>query len=187
MYYGYLSDNFDQKTAKGLILDFAQGKKFLVSDFLVGESFDNIKSGDVLLVPSLSYFGLNLLKSLAGCVSLAQNGVEIIFIEQPELSICGENFDKTLAMFKSMLAAEKGFISNRVRAGQKAAKQKGAKLGRPKGSAGKSKILDNYRSEILGYVQKGVSTVAIMKIINSSLDKAVSYFTFRNYVEGLRS
>ena len=88
-------------------------------------------------------------------------------------------------MFKSMLDSERGFISSRARAGMMIAKKNGAKLGRPKGVSKKVKNLDQYKNEIRGYLQKGISVVAIMKIINSSLDEAVSYFSFKRYVEGL--
>jgi len=185
MFYGLFSKNFDQKLARVSILDYAQQNQFLIGDFLDSENLSLVKSGDVLVVPNLSYFGLNLLKSLAGCVALGEGGVQIHFIEQSELSICGDNFDKTLAMFKSMLEAERGFLSARAKAGMKVAKQNGVKLGRPKGSSKKVKVLDKYKNEIVGYLQKGISVVAIMKIINDGLDEAVSYFSFKKYIDGL--
>ena len=186
MFYGLLSKNFDQKTAKTAILDYAQKNQYLISDFLGSEDLSVIKSDDVLIVPNLSYFGLNLLKSLAACVSLGENGVQIHFIEQKKLSICGDKFADRLGTFREMLGSERGFISARAKEGMRVAKKNGAKLGRPRGSDNKSKILDKYKSEILDYMQKGISTVAIMKIINCGLEKAVSYFTFKNYVANLR-
>ncbi len=186
MFYGLFSKNFDAEIAKVAILNYAQKNQFLVGDFLDSENLSLVKSGDVLIVPNLSYFGLNLLKSLAACVSLGKNGVEIHFIEQLGLSICGDKFADRLETFREMLNSERSFISARAKEGMRVAKQNGAKLGRPKGSSNKSKVLDKYKGEILDYMQKGISTVSIMKIINCSLEKTVSYFTFKNYVAGLR-
>lgn len=186
MFYGLFSKNFDSEIARVAILGYAQKNQFLVGDFLGSENLSGVKSGDVLIVPNLSYFGLNLLKSLAACVSLGENGVQIHFIEQSGLSICGDKFADRLETFREMLGSERGFISARAKAGMRVAKQNGARLGRPRGSANKSKVLDKYKGEILDYMQKGISTVAIMKIINCGLEKAVSYFTFKNYVAELR-
>jgi DNA invertase Pin-like site-specific DNA recombinase len=185
MYYGLLNKTFDSKFAKSQILEFAQDKQFLVSNFV--NDFSNAESGDVLLVPNISYFGLNLIKSLDACVSLGEHGVSIFFVEQPELSIEGDGFSEKLATFKAMLESERGFISARAKAGMKAAKAKGVKLGRPKGSSQKVKALDKHKNEILGYLKKEISTTAIMKLINSNLEKPLSYFTFKNYVDHLNT
>lgn len=184
MIYGYLGKNFDQKQIRVLILEYAQGEQLLVGDFLDSENLLSIKSGDILLVPNLSYFGLNIIKSLSVCVSLGENGVQIHFIEQSGLSICGDKLSDRLATFRAMLDSERGFISARAMAGMKVAKAKGVKLGRPKGP-GKIPILDNYQKEIVNYLKKGVSVVPIMKVINSQLDESISYFRFKRYVEGL--
>jgi len=186
MFYGLFNGNFDSEISKIAILGYAQKNQFLISDFIDSENLPIVKSGDVLVVPNLSYFGLNLLKSLATCVSLGDKGVQIHFIEQSNLSIYGEKFKDRLETFRQMLISEQSFISIRAKAGMRIAKQNGVKLGRPRGSNNKSKVLDKFKTEILDYMQKGISTVAIMKIINFNLDKTISYFTFKNYVADLR-
>jgi len=185
MFYGLFSKNFDSQIARTAILNYAQKNKFLISDFLDSENLSDIKSDDILIVPNLSYFGSNLIKSLAVIVSLSENKIQIHFIEQPELSTCGDKFADKLATFKTMLESERAFISARARSGMAASKAKGVRLGRPKGASQKVKALDKYKNEILGYMQKDVSISAIMKIINSSLEKKLSYLTFRNYVHQL--
>ena len=62
MFYGLFSKNFDQKLARVSILDYAQQNQFLIGDFLDSENLSLVKSGDVLVVPNLSYFGLNFFK-----------------------------------------------------------------------------------------------------------------------------
>ena len=185
MFYGLFSKNFDLESARVAILNYAQKNQFLISNFLDSENLSDIKSGDILIAPNLSYFGLNLLKSLAATVALCENKIQIHFIEQPELSICGDKFDDRLATFKAMLESERGFISARAKAGMAAAKAKGVKLGRKKGKSQKVKALDNYKSEILDYLKKDISTATIMKLINASLEQKLSYITFRNYINQL--
>ena len=189
MFYGLLSKNFDQKTAKTAILDYAQKNQFLISDFLSDENGDIIKMAspeDILIAPSISYLGLNLIKSLSNIIALAEKKIQIHFIDQPELSIYGDKFSERLAIFKAMLGSERAFLSARARLGMAASKAKGIKLGRPKGATQKVKALDNHKKEILDYMQKGISMTAIMKIINHSLEKKLSYLSFKGYIQQLR-
>lgn len=203
MFYGISSSNFDFKTTKAGILEYAQKNQFLISDFLSditlplreghfasqnGEGSEiKIKSGDILIAPSLTYFGLNLLKSLASIVAIAENKIQIHFIQQPELSICDDKFTDRLATFKTMLESERAFISARAKAGMAASKAKGVKLGRPKGATQKVRALDKYKKEILDYLQKDISISSIMKIINCSLETKLSYFSFKSYVDQLQN
>ncbi len=186
MYYGLLNNNFDQKTAKSCISTFAKDKQFKVKNFLNENYLETVQAGDVLLVPNLSYFGLNLIKSIARLVALGEKNVSVIFIDQLELSMVDSSFKPMLAIFKAILKSEHNFVSARSKVGMRAAKANGTKLGRPKGSSNKLQMLDNYKQEIMGYIENGVSVASIMKIINSSLDEAVSYFTFRSYVGGIK-
>jgi DNA invertase Pin-like site-specific DNA recombinase len=61
-----------------------------------------------------------------------------------------------LAIYSYFAEAEREFISMRVKQGLAAAKAKGVKLGRPRGSRNKKRVLDPYRNEILRYLQKGI-------------------------------
>ena len=62
---------------------------------------------------------------------------------------------------------EREFISTRTKEALAKRKKDGIKLGRPKGQAQLLK-LDNYRNEILGYLQKGINKRAISKLIECS-------------------
>jgi DNA invertase Pin-like site-specific DNA recombinase len=186
MYYGLLNKNFDQEISKNSIKNFAKEHLFKVKTFLREDYLETVKVGDVLLVPNLSYFGSNIFKSFACCAALGEKNISIIFIDQLELSMVDTSFKPMLSIFKALLKSERNFISLRSKAGMSAAKANGTKLGRPKGSSNKLQMLDNYKHEIMGYVKNGVSIASIMKIINASLGETVSYFTFRNYVGGLK-
>ena len=114
------------------------------------------------------------------CVSIAERGGKIIFVNDQNLSVLDEPM---AGVFKSILNLERKFISIRTKAGLKAAKASGAKMGRPKGSANKLRSLDVHKTEIQDYLKKDISLRSVMKIINHSLEKPLSYFTYRRYVE----
>jgi DNA invertase Pin-like site-specific DNA recombinase len=70
----------------------------------------------------------------------------------------------------------------RTKQGLAAARAQGKVLGRPKGSKNKERVLDPFKSEILGYLKKGINIASIMKLINPHLAQPVTYNTFRYYV-----
>lgn len=66
----------------------------------------------------------------------------------------------------------------------KAAKAKGVKLGRPKGSKNKKgRVLNKRKTAIKTYLELGVSLSNIVKIINDQLPTPVGYNTFRYFVQ----
>ena len=70
----------------------------------------------------------------------------------------------------------------RVKQGLAAAKAKGIKLGRPKGSRNKKRVLDPYRNEILKYLRRGVDLVNVWKLINPELEQPISYNSYKYFV-----
>jgi DNA invertase Pin-like site-specific DNA recombinase len=61
-------------------------------------------------------------------------------------------------------------------------KAAGAKLGRPSGSCNKNKsVLYDHKQTIEDLLAKEVSLASIRKIINSMLNKPLSYNTYKNF------
>jgi DNA invertase Pin-like site-specific DNA recombinase len=176
MYYA-IAENEKQKTN---ILAFAHEKQLVIKKFISLEELHSASANDVIIADDMTIFGGTFVKSLSVCVSLAEMGVQLLFVQNRNLSVS----DKSMfEIFRSILEVEKQFISIRTKAGQKAAREQGVSLGRPKGSANKKRILDNYKEEIQKYLQKDVALTSVMKIINASLEKPLSYFTYRRYIE----
>lgn len=71
----------------------------------------------------------------------------------------------------------------RVKQGLAAARAKGVKLGRPKGSRNKKRVLDPYRDEIFRYLQKGIDLASVRKLINPELERPISYNSYKYFVE----
>jgi hypothetical protein len=73
--------------------------------------------------------------------------------------------------------------SLRTKQGLAAARASGKKLGRPKGSRDKERVLDPYREQMREYLQLGLSLSRIRTIINPQLDKPISYPSYRYFVQ----
>ena len=136
---------------------------------------------DVLLVAELSRLGRNMLETLNIINALVQKGIKIIFVRQPELSTNGPHGKLLLAIYSYFAEAERDFISIRTKQGLAAARAKGVKLGRPKGSRNKERKLDRFRDEIQQYQELGLPMSSILKIINRGLEEPVSYNSLRYF------
>ena len=71
----------------------------------------------------------------------------------------------------------------RVKQGLAAARSKGVKLGRPKGSRNKKRVLDPHRGDILGYLQKGIDLATVRKLINPEIERPISYNSYKYFVK----
>ena len=70
----------------------------------------------------------------------------------------------------------------RTKQGLAAARASGKKLGRPKGSRDKERVLDPYREQIKEYLHLGLSLSRIRTIVNPQLEKPLSYPSYRYFV-----
>ena len=87
-----------------------------------------------------------------------------------------------LAIYSYFAEAEREFISMRTKQGLAAARASGKKLGRPKGSRDKERVLDPYCKQIKEYLQFGLSLNRIRIILNPQLEKPISYPSYRYFV-----
>ena len=196
---GYIrvsSDKQDLQKQEHLLLKYAQQHDLQVGDFInieissrkgtkerrIDELLARLNEGDVLLVAELSRLGRNMFEVINIINQLSENGVEVIFVRQPELSTAGPHRKLLLAIYSYFAEAEREFISMRTRQGLAAARASGKKLGRPKGSRDKERVLDPYREQIKEYLQLGLSLSRIRTIINPQLERPISYPSYRYFV-----
>ena len=132
----------------------------------IDELLEVLSDGDTLLITELSRIGRNMLQTLTLVDQLAQKGVKLIFIKQPELSTDGSFRELLIAVYGYIAQTEREYISMRTKQGLAAAKAKGQKLGRPKGS--RSSKLDDREEEIKGYLELGISQASIAKLMRVS-------------------
>ncbi|MCA9916549.1 MAG: recombinase family protein [Anaerolineales bacterium] len=196
---GYIrisSDKQDLQKQEHLLLKYAQQHDLKINDFInieissrkgtkerrIDELLGRLNEGDILLVAELSRLGRNMFEVINIINQLSENGVEVVFVRQPELSTTGPHRKLLLAIYSYFAEAERDFISMRTKQGLAAARASGKKLGRPKGSRDKERALDPYREKIKEYLQLGLSLSRIRMILNPQLEKPISYPSYRYFV-----
>lgn len=197
---GYVRISTDQQdldTQRHLLLEYARKQHLFINEFVeaevssrqgtgkrrIDELQAKLQEGDTLLVAELSRLGREMLQVLNIINDLSAKGVKITFVRQPELSTTGSHGKLLLAIYSYFAEAEREFISMRVKQGLAAARAKGVKLGRPKGSRNKKRVLDSHREEILAYLQKGIDLATVRKLINPELEKPISYNSYKYFAE----
>lgn len=112
----------------------------------IGELKTKLNRGDLLIVVELSRLGRSMLEVMNLVLELSNNGVQMIFLRQPELSTFNSAYAKLLlAIYAYIDETEREFISQRTKAGLEKAMANGKKLGCPKGSF--SSEYDKYRQD----------------------------------------
>ncbi len=122
----------------------------------IGELKAILNAGDLLIVVELSRLGRSMLEVMNLVLELSNNGVQMIFLRQPELSTFNNACAKLLlAIYAYIDETEREFISQRTKAGLENAMANGKKLGRPKGSL--SSEYDKDIGKIKAMLSKGES------------------------------
>jgi DNA invertase Pin-like site-specific DNA recombinase len=191
------TDQQDLQKQRHLLLEYAHKHKIIINDFIeaeissrkdqkgrkIEELLNRLTKKDILIVAELSRLGRNMLETLNIINKLSENGVQIVFVRQPELSTKGPHTKLLLAIYSYFAEAEREYISIRTKQGLAAAKAKGVKLGRPKGSKNKkSRRLDPYKDQIKEFLSIKLTLSAIRKIINKQLDSPLTYNSFKFYI-----
>jgi DNA invertase Pin-like site-specific DNA recombinase len=190
------SDKQDLQQQEHLLLKYAQQHHLQISDFIqvevsalrdpkerrIEELLVRLHAGDVLLVAELSRLGRNMFEVINLINQLSTNGVQLVFVRQPELSTVGPQGKLLLAIYSYFAEAEREFISIRTQQGLAAARARGKQLGRPKGSRDKVRILDPQRETIKEYLQIKLPLRRIRTLINPQLERPISYPAYRYFV-----
>ncbi len=148
---GYIrvsSDKQDLQKQEHLLLKYAQQHDLRINEFINIEISSrkgtkerridellSLNEGDILLVAELSRLGRNMFEVINIINQLSEQGVEVVFVRQPELSTAGSHRKLLLAIYSYFAEAEREFISMRTKQGLAAARASGKKLGRPKGKS----------------------------------------------------
>ena len=134
------------------------------ADRRVDELLDRLQPGDALIVAELSLLGRSLSQVVLTIDALREKRVGFQSIKEG-MYLNGSR-DMTakiqVAMFGVLAEIERDLISERTKAGLAAARNKGKRLGRPKGSLGASK-LDGVQSLIEELLGKGITQRALAR------------------------
>lgn len=195
------TDKQDQINQEYLILQYCQDKNLKLDEIIkvemstrkneelrrIDELKAKLNNKDTLLVSELSRLGRKMIDVLNLVKFFADKGVKVIFINQPELSLVnGAMRDFMIAAYGYFAETEREFISLRTKSGLEAAKKKGIKLGRPKGSTGKETLCETHREQIEQLLQIGLSITSIQKFINSAITEEssqIKYTTLKYFID----
>jgi DNA invertase Pin-like site-specific DNA recombinase len=146
----------------------------------IDELISKVRPGDTVIVAELSRMGRSILDVINIANELAKNSVILIAVKQ-NLNLQGKHDAQTKAivnLFSLLAQVGQDLMSSRTKAGLAARKAEGVKLGRPKGSLGKSK-LDKHLDKIVEDLKARVSKAAIARRLHCSRPTIIKYVKSR--------
>ena len=180
--FGYIRISTSDQSIQGQeygILRFAKDRHWTIDEIVnetvsgavpyqkrkLGALLDQCKAKDTLIVTEISRLGRSLMEVL-GVVNLClSKGISLYTIkERFELN---DTINSKVLVFAFGLASEleRQLISQRTKEALARKRADGVRLGRPKGSKGKS-MLDGKEAEIGMFLSKGVTKASISKILD---------------------
>ncbi|OPB28364.1 recombinase family protein [Bartonella sp. WD12.1] len=146
----------------------------------LGYLLEKAKRGDVLLTPEFSRIAGSSLAVLEILKAASERGL-ILHITKQRLIMDGSLQSDIIATVLGMVAQiERHFIQTRTKEALHVARQRGIKLGRPKGSIATKLKLDSRIEEIQAFINIGLSQRRIAKILGVSLDTVRLFIKRRN-------
>ena len=157
------TDARDIKSQKDVIREYARAEKITIDEFIeldipakrgidkeqATRILQSLDQGDIFIVSELSRLGRSTAQVIMIINGLIKKKVRFIAVKQ-HIDIKGEQ-DTTsrimATMFNLFAQLERDLISERTRHGLEARRAAGVKLGRPKGSTGKSR-LDPHKEQV---------------------------------------
>ena len=153
----------DIGSQKHVIDEYARAEGITIDDFIeleipakktidkerISEILDRLDEGDLFIVSELSRLGRSTAQVIMIVNRLVEKKVRFIAVKQ-DIDIKGERDTSSrilASMFTLFAQLERDLISERTRLGLEARRAAGVKLGRPKGSTGKSK-LDPHKEQV---------------------------------------
>ncbi len=134
----------------------------------VDELMNMLNKGDLLIVTELSRLGRSIGQIIQMIDAITKKGIHFIAIKEG-IKINGKENIQTkvmVTMFSLFAEIERDLISERTKEALAGLKEKGVKLGRPKGT-GSSK-LDPYKEEIKLLLENGSTKTFIAKRYNTT-------------------
>lgn len=192
-YFGYLrvsTDGQDVESQKLGLLEYANRQGFAPMELMaetvsrsadwrgrqLGVLLDRAGRGDVILTPEFTRLAATPGQVFSFLEAATAKGV-ILHITKTNTVMDGSMQSQLLASVFSMASMiELSFIRERTKEGLRRARNEGKRLGRPPGSAGRSK-LDARKDEIKGYLAIGLPKRKIAKVLGvayNTLDRFIS-------------
>lgn len=178
---GYLKTSMDRQDIRGQsILEFAEREGIAVSRFIempatvtkkkrIANLLAQLGTGDTLIVSELNRIGRSVGQIIRTVEALIKEKIRFIAIKEG-IWLDEERNAETqvmVRMFMLLADTDRELVIEHTKEGLSTARDKGKKLGRPKGSLGSSR-LDSRTGEIKRLLSSGVSMASIAKIMGVS-------------------
>jgi DNA invertase Pin-like site-specific DNA recombinase len=125
----------------------------------------HLKAHDVLIVAEISRLGRSLLDVLTTLKTLAERKVQVHVVKNGFVLDQSLNSKIITTVLGLTAEIERELLSLRVKEGQARARERGYKIGRPKGSGGYSK-LDKHADQIKAHAAKGITKLNLARIFD---------------------
>ncbi len=146
----------------------------------LGTLIEKAKRGDVLLTPEFSRIAGSSLAVLEILKAASERGL-IVHVTKQNLVIDGSLQSDIIATVLGMVAQiERHLIQERTKEALNVARQRGIKLGRPKGNIATQLKLDNHIDEIQAFINVGLSQSRIAKTLGVSVNTLRLFIERRN-------
>lgn len=143
---------------------------------LINNLFEELNTGDTLVVTELSRLGRNMLEILNLIETFNIKKINLIFLNQQELSTGNNVLSKLLySIYDYFAETEREIISERTKQGIALARAKGKLIGRQKGQLVKSKY-DPYKNKIEELYKLGLSVQKIVNYIGIGTQPSLSHY-----------
>jgi len=147
----------------------------------LGKLINSMKKGDIFVIDEISRIGRKSMQVFEVLQALIEKKIRVFIIEN-DWEFKDDIQSQTLAFGLSIAAQIEGqLISSRTKTGLQAAREKGTKLGRPKGAKATSSKLDPQIEEIKKLMEANVSITAMSNVFK------VSRNTMSKYIKNLKN
>jgi DNA invertase Pin-like site-specific DNA recombinase len=195
VYFKASLDRQEVKEQRQAVVEFAERENIAISRFIempssatgrkrIDQLFRQLEPGDTLIVSELSRIGRSVGQIVRTVDALIKGNIRFIAVKEG-IWLDEERNSQTQAMvrmFGLLAETDRELVSIHTREGLAAARNKGKKLGRPKGSLGRSK-LDGRTEEIRRLLALGVSKASIARIMGVERTTVVHFVKSRGLVQ----
>ena len=195
VYFKASLDRQEVKEQRQAVVEFAEREGIAISRFIempssatgrkrIDQLFRQLEPGDTLIVSELSRIGRSVGQIVRTVDALIKGNIRFIAVKEG-IWLDEERNSQTQAMvrmFGLLAETDRELVSIHTREGLAAARNKGKKLGRPKGSLGRSK-LDGRTEEIRRLLALGVSKASIARIMGVERTTVVHFVKSRGLVQ----
>ena len=190
----------DMESQKMAVMKFAEKEQFFIDEYIESvvstqskkqaKEFQTVLSslgeGDRLIISELSRMGRTLGLIIKQVDEILKRKINFIAIKENIRIEDGKQDMQTkmmISMFGLFAEIERDLNSQRTKEGIERARKSGAKIGRPKGSKGKSK-LDGKEQVICAYLDKKISKAGIARLLEVSETTLKHFIQSRNLEAG---